>query len=134
MADGLFYNFITYLEEINKQLIKYQDQVVVFQIEKRGMYLVDNVNRDYGEKSVWFGVKKAEDGIMSFTLSELIQRAKVFQEECFDSIPVLAEFKKSEIDENSLIRFDIPITELSVGLSFDEKFYIFIVKNPFDKV
>ena len=98
MIQGMFYNFITYLEEINKQLLDYQDQVVVFSVENIGMFLVESVNRDYGDKSVWFVAKKAEDGIMSFTLSELIQRAKVFQEECFDFIPVLSEFRNNEVE------------------------------------
>ena len=128
MTTGMYYTFITYLEEIEKQLQEYKDQPVIFMVEGKTPMAIDTVNRDYGDKSVWFGIKDIENNqLIGLTLSELIVKAKVFQEECFDFMPVLAKFEN--IPENTMIRTDIPIFEVSVGLNEDKEIYVFIIKN-----
>lgn len=127
MTTGMYYTFITYLEEIEKQLQEYKDQPVIFMVENKVPMAIDTVNRDYGDKSVWFGIKDIENNqLIGLTLSELIMKAKTLQEECFDFIPVLAKFEKNQ---DTVIRKDIPLTEVSVGLTEDKEIYVFVIKD-----
>lgn len=133
---GLFYTFVTYLEDINKRLEKYKDQPVRFYVDGRGTFVIVDIKSDMLNNAVCLEAIEADENeaevptitdTIVLTLTDLIEKFNVIKEDCFDYVPVLIKYKEDRERYIPSPENTIPIFATKVGITEDEKKYAFIV-------
>lgn len=130
---GIFYSFTTYLDLVNKKLVKYSNQPVMFYIDNHGTFVVNGILPDFQNKVVHLEVEEI-DHINNYnykvlTLTELLEKMNDIKEKCFDFVPLLTEFQDEGGDYKPSLEKNIPIFEAKIGISKDETLYAFIISS-----